>query len=180
MLGMTFVGISTPTFLSGFLLLSVFAFRLGWFPIGGYGVTFVEHLWHGLLPATVLALIGTASLARLTRAEVIEVLASDHVRTARAKGLSEGAVIVRHALRNALLPVVTALGMAFGALFSGAIVTEHIFAWPGLGRLALESITGFDVPVIMGTVLLASVGIVLGNVLSDVAYGLLDPRIRRP
>lgn len=178
-LATTFVGISTPTFLSGKLLLLVFAYHFGWFPIGGYGTDFLDHIRHGLLPAMVLGLLGTAYEARLVRNELVEVLQTDYVRTARAKGLGEFAVVVRHALRNALLPVVTSLGLSFGGLFGGAIVTEAIFAWPGMGRLAYESITGFDVPVIMGTVLVASTGILLGNLVADVGYAILDPRIRR-
>lgn len=178
-LGATFVGISTPTFLSGKLFLLVVAYQWGWFPIGGYGTTALDHVWHGILPAMTIGLLGTAWQARLVRGELVEVLQSDYVRTARAKGLSPAAVVVKHALRNALLPVLTSLGLSFGALFSGAIVTEAIFAWPGLGRLAFEAITGMDLPVMMGTVLLASTGILLGNLLTDLLYAALDPRIRR-
>ncbi len=178
-LGATFVGISTPTFLSGKLFLLLFAYQLGWFPIGGYGDGALDHVRHGILPAVVIGLLGTAYQARLVRSEMVEILQTDYVRTARAKGLGPGAVVMRHALRNALLPVMTSLGMSFGALFSGAIVTEAIFAWPGLGRLAFESIAGLDLPVIMGTVVFASTGILVGNLVSDLTYALLDPRIRR-
>ncbi|MBP6832823.1 MAG: ABC transporter permease [Deltaproteobacteria bacterium] len=178
-LGATFVGISTPTFLSGKLFLFIVAYQWGWFPIGGYGDTALSHVWHGILPAVTIGLLGTAWQARLVRGELVEVLQSDYVRTARAKGLSPAAVVVKHALRNALLPVLTSLGLSFGALFSGAIVTEAIFAWPGLGRLAFEAITGMDLPVMMGTVLLASTGILVGNLLTDLLYAALDPRIRR-
>ncbi|MBL8605070.1 MAG: ABC transporter permease [Myxococcales bacterium] len=179
-LGATFVGISTPTFLSGKLFLIVFAFRLGLFPIGGYGEGFFDHVRHGLLPAMVIGLLGTASQARMVRSEMVEILQTEYVRTARAKGLSEVQVVLGHALRNALLPVITSLGLSFGALFSGAIVTEAIFAWPGMGRLAFESITGLDLPVIMGTVIFASTGILAGTLVSDLTYAVLDPRIRRP
>ncbi len=178
-LGATFVGISTPTFLSGKLLLVVVAYQWGLFPIGGYGTGALDHVWHAALPAMTLGLLGTAWQARLVRGELVEVLQTDYVRTARAKGLSEFAVVVRHALRNALMPVLTSLGLSFGGLFSGAIVTEAIFAWPGLGRLAFEAITGLDLPVMMATVLLASTGIVFGNLLTDLLYAALDPRIRR-
>ncbi len=178
-LGATFVGLSTPTFLSGKLFLLVVAYQWGLFPIGGYGTTALDHVWHGVLPAMVIGLIGTGSEARLVRGEMTEVLQSEYVRTARAKGLGPVAVVVKHALRNALLPVLTSLGLSFGALFSGAIVTEAIFAWPGLGRLAFEAITGMDLPVMMGTVLLASTGIVLGSLVTDLLYAALDPRIRR-
>lgn len=175
----SFVMMSTPTFLSGKLLLIVFAYYLGIFPIGGYGVDPMDHLYHAILPALTIALLSTAFYARLTRNELVEILQTDYIRTARAKGLGEGAVLVKHALRNALLPVVTSIGLSFGSLFTGAIVTEAIFAWPGLGRLAYESITGLDVPVIVGTVLFGSFGILLGNLLSDLGYAALDPRIRR-
>ncbi len=178
-LGVTFLGISTPTFLTGKLFLIVFAYQLGWFPIGGYGDGFVSHVYHGLLPAMVLGLLGTASTARMVRSELVEILQADYVRTARAKGASAFGVVFHHALRNALLPVVTTLGLSFGALFSGAIVTEAIFAWPGMGRLAFESIGGLDLPVIMGTVVFASLGILAGSLFSDLSYALLDPRIRR-
>ncbi|MBI5513636.1 MAG: ABC transporter permease [Deltaproteobacteria bacterium] len=178
-LGATFVGISTPTFLSGKLFLIVLAYRLGWFPIGGYGAGFLDHVRHGVLPAIVLGLLGTAYEARLVRNELSEVLQSDFVRTARAKGLGPVAVVLRHGLRNALLPVVTSLGLSLGSLFGGAIVTEAIFAWPGLGRLAFESIVGLDVPVIMGLVLFSSTGILVGSLFADLAYASLDPRIRR-
>lgn len=178
-LGATFLGISLPTFLSGKLCLLLFAYWLGWFPIGGYGDGLFDHVRHGVLPAFVLGLLGTAYEARLVRNELVETLQADYVRTARAKGVGPFAVVAKHALRNALLPVVTSLGLSFGALFSGAIITEQIFAWPGLGRLAFESVAGFDVPVIMGTVLVASTGILAGNLLADLGYAALDPRIRR-
>ena len=178
-LGATFVGISTPTFLSGKLLRVVVAYQWGLCPIGGYGTGALDHVWHAALPAMTLGLLGTAWQARLVRGELVEVLQTDYVRTARAKGLSEFAVVVRHALRNALMPVLTSLGLSFGGLFSGAIVTEAIFAWPGLGRLAFEAITGLDLPVMMATVLLASTGIVFGTLLTDLLYAALDPRIRR-
>lgn len=175
----TFFGISSPTFLTGKLALFVFAWQLGWFPLGGYGATALEHLRHAILPAMVLGTLGMAYQARVLRSELIDVLRSDFVRTARAKGLSEPAVVLRHGLRNAMLPVVTAVGLSFGGLFTGAIVTEAIFAWPGVGRLAYESITGNDLPMVMGTVLFASLGIQLGSFFADVTAALLDPRVRR-
>jgi peptide/nickel transport system permease protein len=178
LLGSTFVGVSTPTFLSGKLLLLALGYYAGLFPIGGYGDGWLDHVYHGLLPAMVLGLLGTASLARLVRNDLVDTLRSDYVRTARAKGLAERDVVLKHALRNALLPVVTSMGLSFGLLFSGAIVTEAIFAWPGLGRLAIDAIFGFDLPVIMGTVLFASTGILAGNLVADLAAAALDPRIR--
>lgn len=175
----TFVVMSMPTFLSGKLLLMALAYYAGLFPMGGYGVDFLDHLYHAILPAFTLSLLSTAIYARLARNELVEILQSDYIRTARAKGLPESTVLIKHALRNALLPVVTNLGLSIGSMFTGAIVTEAIFAWPGLGRLAYESIAGLDVPVIVSTVLFGSFGILLGNLLSDIGYALLDPRIRR-
>lgn len=178
LLATTFVGISTPTFLSGKFFLVFFAYQLGWFPIGGYGDGALGHIWHAVLPAIIIGLLGTAWQARLVRSELVEVLDMEFVRTARAKGAGPARVVVVHALRNALLPALTSLGLSFGALFGGAIVTEAIFAWPGLGRLAFEAITGLDLPVMMATVLLASAGILVGNLLTDLLYAVLDPRIR--
>jgi ABC-type dipeptide/oligopeptide/nickel transport system permease component len=126
----------------------------------------------------VLGALGTAYQARLLRSELRDTLRADHVRTARAKGLSEAAVVLRHGLRNALLPVVTSVGLSFGALVTGAIVTEAVFAWPGVGRLAYEAITGNDLPMVMGAVLLASLGIQLGSLFADTTAALLDPRLR--
>lgn len=174
----TFLGISAPTFLTGKLALWVFAWQLGWFPLGGYGTTAVDHVRHAVLPAMVLGALGTAYQARLLRSELLDTLRADHVRTARAKGLSETAVVLRHGLRNALLPVVTSVGLSFGALVTGAIVTEAVFAWPGVGRLAYEAITGNDLPMVMGAVLLASLGIQLGSLFADTTAALLDPRLR--
>jgi peptide/nickel transport system permease protein len=173
-----FLTMSLPTFISGKLFLLFFAYYLGLFPIGGYGVTALDHLYHAILPSLAISLLSAAAYARLARNELVEILQADYVRTARAKGVSEPVIVLRHALRNALLPIVTSLGLSFGALFTGAIVTEAIFAWPGVGRLAYESIAGLDVPVIMGCVLFGSFGIQLGTLLSDLAYALLDPRIR--
>ena len=174
----TFLGISAPTFLTGKLALFVFAWQLGLAPLGGYGATPLEHIRHAVLPALVLATLGTAYQARIVRSELVDVLRGDFIRTARAKGLSEFAVVVKHGLRNALLPVITSVGLSFGSLFTGAIVTEAIFAWPGVGRLAYESITGNDLPTVMGTVLFASFGIQLGSLFADVTAALLDPRVR--
>ncbi len=174
----TFLAASTPELLSGKLLLIVVAYYLGWFPIGGYGVGLVDHLRHAVLPAMTLAFGWTAYYARLTRHEVTEVMRADYMRTARAKGLSPWAALVRHALRNALLPLVTALGVAGGALFGGAVVTEAIFAWPGVGKLAYDATLGLDVPVIVGCVIVSTVGVLSGNLISDVVCARLDPRLR--
>ncbi|MDP3277791.1 MAG: ABC transporter permease [Deltaproteobacteria bacterium] len=174
----SFLTMSMPTFITGKLFLLFIAYYAGLFPIGGYGVTALDHVYHAILPASAIALLSAAYYARLTRNELVEILQSDYIRTARAKGLSEPVIVLRHALRNALLPIVTSLGLSFGALFTGAIVTEAIFAWPGIGRLAYESISGLDVPVIVGCVIFGSVGIQAGNLIADLAYAFLDPRIR--
>ncbi|MGB5813379.1 MAG: ABC transporter permease, partial [Polyangiales bacterium] len=150
----TFVGISLPTYVTGPLALLVFAFLLGWFPYGGYGVDPVDHVYHALLPALILAIAGAATYARIMRGELIETLRHDHVRTARAKGMPMGRVVIRHAIRNALLPVVTLIGLSLPFLVGGAIITEKIFAWPGLGLLTIESIESLDAPVIMAVVLM--------------------------
>lgn len=177
-MSLAIVGISMPTFVTGLWFLSYFAFRLGLFPVGGYGVGFVDHLRHGFLPALTLAIVGAATYARVMRGEMIEALRSDYVRTARAKGLPPGRVVVMHAGRNALLPIVTMVGISLRILVSGAIITEAIFGWPGMGRLAVEAISGLDLPVVMGIVFVACTAVQLGNVLADLAVAALDPRLR--
>lgn len=177
-MGLAFLGISVPSFVSGPIFLLVFAFRLGWFPIGGYGHDFWGHVGHALLPAFTMAIIGAATYARVMRSEMIETMQADYIRTARAKGLHPFSVVVGHGVRNALLPIVTLMGLSFPLLVSGAIITEQIFNWPGMGRLAIESIYSLDVPMIMGVVLFAAVFVQVGNLLADVAVGLLDPRVR--
>lgn len=177
-MGLAFLGISVPNFVSGPVFLLLFAFLLGWFPIGGYGVGFVDHLWHALLPALTMAIIGASTEARVMRSEMIDTLGADYVRTARAKGLHPVRVVLAHAARNALLPIVTLLGLHLPYLVAGAIITEHVYAWPGMGRLVIESITSLDVPVIMGVVVITAVSVQVGNGLADIAVGALDPRVR--
>jgi peptide/nickel transport system permease protein len=172
------VGISAPTFVTGLLFLGYFAVRLNWFPVGGYGAGFWEHVWHAFLPALTLAITGIATYARVVRGELLEALDSDYVRTARAKGLGPFRVLLAHGLRNALVPVVVMLGVSLRVLVSGAIVTETIFAWPGMGRLAVESIGGLDLPVVMALVFVASAIVQLGSLLADLAVAALDPRVR--
>jgi peptide/nickel transport system permease protein len=177
-MGLAFLGISIPSFVSGPIFLLVFAFRLGWFPIGGYGHGFWDHVYHALLPALTMAIIGAATYARVMRSEMVETMQADYIRTARAKGLHPFQVVVGHGVRNALLPIVTLMGLSFPLLVSGAIITEQIYNWPGMGRLAIESIYALDVPTIMGVVLFAAVFVQVGNLLADIAVGLLDPRVR--
>jgi peptide/nickel transport system permease protein len=175
---LSILGTSMPTFVTGLWFLSYFAFRLGLFPVGGYGVDFLDHVKHGFLPALTLAVVGATTYARVMRGEMIEALRTDYVRTARAKGLSPARVVLLHAGRNALLPIVTMVGVSLRVLVSGAIITEAIFGWPGMGRLAVEAISGLDLPVVMGIVFIASGAVQLGNVLADIAVAALDPRVR--
>ena len=177
-MGTAILGISMPTFVSGLLFLSYFAFRLGWFPVGGYGVDFIDNVTHAFLPALTLAVAGAATYARVMRGEMIEALRSDYVRTAHAKGLAPARVVLLHAGKNALLPIVTMVGMSLRMLVSGAIITEAIYGWPGMGRLAVEAISGLDLPVVMGIVFIASGAVQLGNVLADITVAAIDPRVR--
>jgi ABC-type dipeptide/oligopeptide/nickel transport system permease component len=146
---------------------------LGWLPVSGRG-----GLSHLVLPAGTLGAALAAILTRMVRTSVIEELSSDYVRTARAKGLPESAVLIRHALRNALIPILTVLGLQFGTLLAGAIVTETIFSWPGIGRLAVEAIEARDYPLVEGCILLIAVSYVFVNLLTDLLYALVDPRVR--
>jgi peptide/nickel transport system permease protein/oligopeptide transport system permease protein len=166
-------GLSMPVFWSGLMLILVFAVVLGWLPAVGTGTPA-----HVVLPAVTVGMTSAAIIARMTRSSMLEVLRSDYVRTARAKGLSEGLVINRHALRNALIPVVTVIGLQMGTLLSGAVLTESVFAWPGVGRLIVEGILARDYPLVQGAVLVVALSFVLVNLLVDVLYAAVDPRIR--
>ena len=177
-MGVAILGISMPTFVTGLWFLSYFAFRLGWFPVGGYGISALDHIWHAVLPALTLAVVGAATYARVMRGEMIEALRSDYVRTAQAKGLSPARVVLLHAGTNALLPIVTLVGVSLRMLVSGAIITEAIFGWPGMGRLAVEAISGLDLPVVMGVVFVACAAVQVGNLLADLAVSAIDPRVR--
>ena len=171
---------SVPAFVAGTVLLYVAAYRWGWFPIGGYGAGGWDRLAHLALPAMTLAAVGTAYYARLVRAELIDVLREDYVRTARAKGLPERIVIGRHALRNALGPIVTLVGLDLGVLLGGAVVIELIFAWPGLGREILQAIVELDIPLILGVAMVSACAIAIANLITDVVQLWLDPRLRDP
>ncbi len=172
------IGLSAPAFFIGTVLLYVFAYRFGWFPIGGYGSGFFDRLHHLVLPAATLAMVGIAYYARATRSELIDALGEDYVRTARAKGLPERLVVRRHALRNALGPLVTLVGLDLGLLLGGAVVTESIFDWPGLGREVLQAILEVDIPLIVGVVLVSALAIALANLIVDLVLLRLDPRLR--
>jgi peptide/nickel transport system permease protein len=180
---MALMGVSMPVFWLGIMLMVVFSLRLGWLPAGGmYSAggdgSLIDLLRHLILPAFTLAAASVALVARITRSMMLEVIRQDYIRTARAKGLSETATITRHALKNALIPVVTVLGLQTGYLLGGAILTETVFSWPGLGLLMVQSITARDFPVVQGGVLLIALTFVLVNLLVDIMYAYLDPRIR--
>ena len=172
------VGQSAPPLFVGTVLLYVFAYRWGWFPISGYGAPGWDRLAHLVLPAMTLADVGVAYYARVVRAELIDQLGEDYVRTARAKGLAERIVIGRHALRNVLGPLATLVGVDLGYLLGGAVVTEFIFAWPGLGREVLQAILEIDIPLILGVVMVSATAIALANLVVDLVQLWIDPRLR--
>ena len=171
-LGVAYLGISFPVYWVGLILILVFAVMLRWLPPSGYGG--IEYL---ILPALALGSRSIAFLARVTRSAMLDVLGSDFVRTARAKGQSERVVITKHALRNALIPIITVLGLDFGYYLTGSILTETIFGWPGLGRYVVNAIARRDLPAIQGSVLFLSTVFVLVNLLTDLAYAKADPRV---
>jgi peptide/nickel transport system permease protein len=184
---MSLVGYSMPTFWTGILLVLLFGKVIPIMPIsgmrdarvyGGWWVTSLDVLHHLVLPALTLAIVYMAQYSRLSRASMLEVLGADYIRTARAKGLSEGLVIWKHALRNALIPVVTIAGLQFGNLISGAVLVETVFSWPGLGTLAFESILGRDYPTLLGVLFFSAVLVIAANLMTDFAYRLIDPRLR--
>jgi peptide/nickel transport system permease protein len=192
-----------PVFWLGLIVIGLFYYQLGWFPGGGRLDTFVSpppnrtglfvidslvagdfealrsSLAHLVLPALTLGYFSTAVVARMTRSSMLEVLGQDYMRTARAKGLRESAIVLRHGLRNALIPTITVIGLTFGSLLSGAVLTETIFSWPGLGRYATASAVSLDFPAVLGVTLLAAIVYPLANLVVDIAYYWLDPRIQR-
>jgi peptide/nickel transport system permease protein len=167
------IGQAAPNFWLGLILIIVFAVKIPVLPTGGSG-----SLKHLVLPAVTLGAFSAAALTRLTRSTMLDVLSSDYIRTARAKGLKERGVIVHHALRNSLLPVITVLGIQVGAIISGAIVVETVFAWPGMGRLMIQSINNADYPVVQIAVMLIATAIAVANLLVDISYSWLDPRVK--
>jgi peptide/nickel transport system permease protein len=180
-MGLSVAGFSMPVFVLGYLLVWIFSVQLEWLPVQGYARIadglgpFLERL---LLPAVTLALVYVALVARITRTSVLEVLNEDYVRTARAKGLRERDVLTRHALRNAAVPILTVVGIGLAVLIGGAVVTESVFAIPGLGRLTVEAVLSRDFPVIQALILLFATGYVFVNLAIDIGYAVLDPRIR--
>ena len=181
LMGFSVMGFSVPVFVIGYFLIYVFAVKLNLLPVQGYR-RIGENVWdwacHLILPSLTLAVIYVALIARMTRASVIEVLREDYIRTARAKGLTNGAVLVRHALRNAAVPIVTVIGIGIALLIGGVVVTESVYNIPGLGRLTVDAVLARDYPVIQGIILLFSFVYVLINLAIDIAYTMVDPRIR--
>lgn len=167
------LGVSIPNFWLGPMLILLFSLTLGWLPVSGR-----ESPTSLILPAITLGTALAAILARMVRATLLEVLSEDYIRTARAKGLRESAIVIHHALRNASLPIITVLGLQLGTLLGGAVITEIIFAWPGVGQLTIESIQRRDYPAVQACILLISLSYVLVNTLTDIIYAWLDPRVR--
>lgn len=172
---------SIPSFWLGLILMQIFAVRFGWFPVSGYGgpdADFLDRMWHLSLPAFALGLVSSALILRFTRASMLDVLSDDYVRTARAKGLNERRVILKHALKNALIPIITVIGLTMAVLISGAVVTETVFGLPGVGNLVVSAVLRRDYPVIQGALLIIAALYVLINFAIDMFYLLVDPRVR--
>ena len=168
-----FIGVSAPQFVVALFLLYIFALTLGWFPMSGFGT--VAHV---VLPAMTLGVLAAGWYARMVRSAMIELLNQDYVRTARAKGISERRVILRHALPNALLPIIAMIGIDIGQFMSGVVVVESVYGWPGIGQLVWQAIQQVDLPIIMGVTLVSAFAIVMGNLIADLVAPLVDPRIR--
>ena len=171
-MALSFAGVSVPQFVLGLLLLYLFAHIIPIFPLGGYG-----SLKHLILPALTLGISGGGWYSRMMRSSMVDVLRQDFIRTARSKGLTERAVVLVHALRNAILPVIAMIGLDIGIFMAGAVVVESVYGWPGIGQMAWQAIQMVDIPVIMGATLVAAVGIVLGNMLADLIMPFIDPRV---
>ncbi len=169
----SFVAVSAPQFVVGLLLLYIFAVKLDWFPISGYG-----SFSNLVLPSVTLGILGSGWYSRMMRSSMIDVLRADYIRTARAKGLGRARVVLRHALPNAILPIVAMIGIDIGIFMGGIVVVESVFGWPGIGQLAWQAIQRVDIPIIMGVTLVSATAIVLGNLLADLITPFIDPRIR--
>ena len=172
-MALSFASVSTPHFVLGLTLLYLFAYLLSWLPLGGYG-----SFSHLILPALTLGLAGGGWYSRMMRSSMIEVLRNDYIRTARAKGMPEWRVILKHGLRNAFLPIIAMIGLDVGIFMSGVVVVENVFGWPGIGQLMWQAIQSLDIPIIMGVTTVAACFIVLGNLIADMIAPLIDPRIR--
>lgn len=184
--GFGFLGLAIPNFFFGLLVIYIFSIKLGWFPSQGTlsspGISgfeaFTNRIHHMVLPGITLGLAGTATYMRYMRSEVLDVLGNDYIRTAKAKGMSDCNVLYKHTLRNALIPIITLMGFEIGVLLSGAVITEHVFQYPGLGTLFLSSVMNRDFPVVMAIALISGVLILIGNLIADILYSIIDPRIR--
>ncbi|RPF50040.1 ABC transporter permease [Aquisalibacillus elongatus] len=184
--GFGFVGLAIPNFFFGLLAIYFLAIKLGWFPpqgtVSGSDVSgmkeFFDRIHHMILPGITLGLASTATYMRYMRSEVIDVLGSDYIRTAKAKGMTDRVVLYKHTLRNALIPIITLMGFEFGVLVGGAVITERIFNYPGLGTLFLDAVINRDYPIVMALTLIFGVFILVGNLLADIFYSVVDPRIR--
>jgi len=183
----SFFGISIPSFFFGMGLIYIFSIQLGWLPTSGFGditfrgtgmALFLNKLKYLIMPALVMALADLSTVMRFTRSSMVETLSQDYIRTSRAKGLSERVVIYRHALKNSLIPVVTIFGLSIPNLFGGSYIIEKVFGWPGMGLLGVEAINNRDYQVLMGLTVFTAVLVLLGNLLADLMYALVDPRIR--
>ncbi|EHS49305.1 ABC-type transporter, integral membrane subunit [Rhizobium sp. PDO1-076] len=168
-----FVGVSAPQFVVALLLLYLFAATLGWFPMSGYG-----SFAHVVLPAMTLGILGAGWYARMARSAMIDVLNQDYIRTARAKGLSARRIVLRHALPNAILPIIAMIGIDIGQFMGGVVVVEAVYGWPGIGQLAWQAIQQVDIPIIMGVTLTSALAIIIGNLVADIIAPMIDPRIR--
>ncbi|WP_162939803.1 ABC transporter permease [Neorhizobium sp. NCHU2750] len=178
---LTMVAASVPSFWLGLMLIQIFAVSQGWFPASGYGgpdTPFLERLYHLILPAVALGIVNSAMITRFTRAAMLDVLGDDYVRTARAKGAGEGRVILKHALKNAMIPIITVIGLSIAMLVAGAVVTETVFGLPGVGNLVVSAVLRRDYPVIQGALLAVAAIYVLINFVVDMLYILVDPRVR--
>ncbi len=179
--GVAMLGASVPSFWFGLILMQIFAVRLGWFPVAGYGdpgVGLFERAYHLVLPSTVLGVLNSALIIRFTRASMLDVLGDDYIRTALATGLGEVRVILKHALRNALIPILTVVGLTAALLLGGAVVTETVFGLPGIGNLVVSAVLRRDYPVIQGALLVIAAMYVLVNLIIDLAYLVIDPRVK--
>ena len=171
---LSLVGISMPAFWLALMLMLVFSLRLGWFPVQGN-----SDGWRSfVLPSIAIGFMNMAAIARTTRSSMLETIRQDYIRTARSKGISEGEVIMHHAFGNALIPTITVVGVQLGGLLGGAGLTETVFAWTGLGRWMVQAVNGRDVPVVMGCIVILSIGFSIVNLIVDLAYGFIDPRVR--
>lgn len=168
------LGVSIPIFWFGLLLILLFALKLGWFPVSGFN----NGIRSLLLPGLALAFQHMAAIARTTRSSMLETIRQDYIRTVRAKGLPENKVITRHALKNALIPTITVIGLQIGGMMGGSVLTESVFAWPGIGRLMINSIQGRDTPMVLGCILMFSITFSIINLIVDIVYGFVDPRIK--